>query len=185
MLPQITVFGMDDGGSDNRFEQCVRHRAGEAGAGHCRTKLILFCNCVFWDISASIFTEIKMPKLNQQFQLSDGRKLGYDERGAPNGKPLFYFHGSPSPRVESNLFLSDGLLQSLNIRLISVLGLEGYHPLRISWLDLAALLTMIPAHLLSHSTGVHAAPASVLIFGGVHKQPSAIGTFFDSRQFLR
>ena len=61
-----------------------------------------------------------MSKLNQQFQLPDGRRLGYDERGASKGKPLFYFHGSPSSRVESNLYLSDEMLQSLNVRLIAV-----------------------------------------------------------------
>jgi pimeloyl-ACP methyl ester carboxylesterase len=62
--------------------------------------------------------EITMSKLNQQFQLPDGRKLGYDERGPAEGKPLFYFHGSPSSRVESALYVSDELLHSLNVRLI-------------------------------------------------------------------
>lgn len=61
-----------------------------------------------------------MSQLNQQFQLPDRRNLGYDERGVSNGKPLFYFHGSPSSRVESNLYLSDEMLQSLNVRLIAV-----------------------------------------------------------------
>lgn len=59
-----------------------------------------------------------MSKFNQHFQLPDGRKLGYDERGPADGKPLFYFHGSPSSRVESALYVSDELLQSLNVRLI-------------------------------------------------------------------
>lgn len=59
-----------------------------------------------------------MSKLNQLFQLPDGRKLGYDERGPADGKPLFYFHGSPSSRVESTLYVSDELLQSLGVRLI-------------------------------------------------------------------
>ena len=75
-----------------------------------------------------------MDKRNQQIQLSDGRKLGYDERGPSNGKPLFYFHGSPSSRVESNLFLSDEQLQSLDVRLIAVdrpgLGLSDFQPNR-------------------------------------------------------
>lgn len=75
-----------------------------------------------------------MPKLNQQFQLSDGRKLGYDERGAPNGKPLFYFHGSPSSRLEARLFVSEDLVQSLDVRLISVdrpgMGLSDFQPNR-------------------------------------------------------
>ena len=61
-----------------------------------------------------------MSNLNQQITLPDGRRLGYDERGPSDGKPLFYFHGSPSSRVESNLYVNDELLQSLNIRLIVV-----------------------------------------------------------------
>lgn len=73
-----------------------------------------------------------MSKRNQQIQISDGRKLGYAERGLSNGKPLFYFHGTPSSRVESNLFLNDDLLQSLNVRLIAVdrpgLGLSDFQP---------------------------------------------------------
>jgi len=75
-----------------------------------------------------------MSPLNQQLQLSDGRRLGYDERGAANGKPLFYFHGSPSSRVESELFVSDKSLQSLNVRLITFdrpgLGLSDFQPNR-------------------------------------------------------
>lgn len=72
-----------------------------------------------------------MFKLNQQFQLPDGRKLGFDERGTSDGKPLFYFHGSPSSRLESRLYISDELLQSLNVHLISVdrpgFGLSDFH----------------------------------------------------------
>jgi pimeloyl-ACP methyl ester carboxylesterase len=75
-----------------------------------------------------------MSKFNQQFQLPDGRKLGYDERGPADGKPLFYFHGSPSSRVESALYLSDELLQSLNVRLIVPdrpgMGLSDFQPMR-------------------------------------------------------
>lgn len=75
-----------------------------------------------------------MSKLNQQLQLPDGRRLGYDERGPANGRPLFYFHGSPSSRVESELFISDELLYSLGVRLIAVdrpgLGLSDFQPNR-------------------------------------------------------
>lgn len=75
-----------------------------------------------------------MSNLNQQIQLPDGRRLGYDERGALNGKPLFYFHGSPSSRLESNLYVSDDLLQALNVRLIAVdrpgLGCSDFQPSR-------------------------------------------------------
>lgn len=61
-----------------------------------------------------------MSKPNQQFRLPDGRRLGYDQRGPAGGKPLFYFHGSPSSRIESMLYVSDELLQSLDVRLIAV-----------------------------------------------------------------
>lgn len=75
-----------------------------------------------------------MSKFNQQFQLPDGRKLCYDERGPADGKPLFYFHGSPSSRVESILYVSDELLQSLNVRLIVAdrpgMGLSDFKPNR-------------------------------------------------------
>jgi len=37
---------------------------------------------------------------NQKIILKDGRTLGYAEYGAPNGKPVFYFHGNPSSRLE-------------------------------------------------------------------------------------
>lgn len=91
-----------------------------------------------------------MSKLNQQFRLPDGRRLGYDERGAPNGKPLFYIHGSPSSRVESNLFLSNELLQSLNVRLIAVdrpgLGLSDFQPKR-RFMDFPKDLLALANHL--------------------------------------
>ncbi|WKZ37392.1 MAG: alpha/beta hydrolase [Anaerolineales bacterium] len=75
-----------------------------------------------------------MSKLNQKFQLPDGRKLGYDEHGPSNGKPLFYFHGSPSSRVESMLYVGEELLQSLGVRLIVAdrpgMGLSDFQPNR-------------------------------------------------------
>jgi len=75
-----------------------------------------------------------MSKLNQQLQLPDGRKLGYDEHGAPDGKPIFYLHGSPSSRLEARLYLSEDLLQSLGVRLIAVdrpgMGLSDFQPKR-------------------------------------------------------
>lgn len=73
-----------------------------------------------------------MSRLNQKIQLADGRKLGYDERGPLDGKPLFYFHGSPSSRLESTLYIDDELLHSLNVRLIVVdrpgIGLSDFQP---------------------------------------------------------
>ncbi|HAX71534.1 MAG TPA: alpha/beta hydrolase [Anaerolineales bacterium] len=75
-----------------------------------------------------------MSKLNQQFQLPDGRNIGYDEHGAPDGKPIFYLHGSPSSRLEANLYFGEDLLQSLGVRLIAVdrpgMGLSDFQPNR-------------------------------------------------------
>ncbi len=59
-----------------------------------------------------------MPGLNQQIMLPDGRVLGYDEYGKPEGKLVFYFHGTPSSRVEWLLFGSEAMAQALNIRII-------------------------------------------------------------------
>lgn len=75
-----------------------------------------------------------MPKRDQKFQLPDGRKLGYDEYGVPNGKPIFYFHGSPSSRIECTLYVDEALLQSLDVRLIAMdrpgMGLSDFQPNR-------------------------------------------------------
>lgn len=91
-----------------------------------------------------------MPKLNQQFKLPDGRKLGYDEYGAPDGKPIFYLHGSPSSRLEAKLYISEDLLQSLNVRLIAAdrpgMGLSGFQP-NLNLLDFPRDLLALADHL--------------------------------------
>lgn len=75
-----------------------------------------------------------MSKLNQLLQLPDGRKLAYNEYGASNGKPLFYFHGSPGSRLEATLYMSEDMLQSLDVRLIAMdrpgMGLSDFQPNR-------------------------------------------------------
>lgn len=104
-----------------------------------------------------------MSKLNQQFQLPDRRRLGYDERGPAQGKPLFYFPGSPSSRLESILYLSDELLQSLHVRLIAMdrpgMGLSDFQPNRrlLDWsrdvLALADHLNIERFTILAYSLG--------------------------------
>lgn len=80
-----------------------------------------------------------MAKLKQQITLPDGRKLGYDEHGPSNGKPLFYFHGTPSSRIEFNMVRNESLLEALNIRVIAPdrpgLGLSDFQQDRhfINW----------------------------------------------------
>ena len=73
-----------------------------------------------------------MAKRNQQITLPDGRKLGYDEYGPINGRPLFYFHGTPSSRIEFNMVRDDPLLESLNLRVLAAdrpgLGRSSFQP---------------------------------------------------------
>jgi pimeloyl-ACP methyl ester carboxylesterase len=59
-----------------------------------------------------------MIKINQQLRLPSGRLLAYDEYGPPGGTPIFYFHGSPSCRLEWGLFGGEMLANRLNIRVI-------------------------------------------------------------------
>lgn len=104
-----------------------------------------------------------MPKLDQQFQLPDGRRLGYDEYGSSDGKPLFYFHGSPSSRVESTLYINEELLLPLNVRLIAVdrpgMGLSDFQTNRriLDWsqdvIALANHLNMERFSILAYSLG--------------------------------
>ena len=58
-------------------------------------------------------------KINQQIELQDGRVLGYAEYGPPEGKPVFYFHGFPSSRLDWQLFNDDDALTALNARVIA------------------------------------------------------------------
>lgn len=50
--------------------------------------------------------------------LSDGRKLGYAEYGDLRGKPLFFFHGWPSSRLQAKPL--DIIAKKLQIRIISI-----------------------------------------------------------------
>lgn len=53
-------------------------------------------------------------------QLADGRRLGYEEAGAPDGAPVFYFHGVPSAGGEWRMWGDDDMLWRLGIRLVAV-----------------------------------------------------------------
>jgi pimeloyl-ACP methyl ester carboxylesterase len=71
-------------------------------------------------------------RTRQTFQLRDGRTLGYAEYGDPQGKPLFYFHGWPSSRIEFGGLNGDEIAQRLNLRVIAMdrpgFGLSSYQP---------------------------------------------------------
>jgi len=53
--------------------------------------------------------------LNQTITLKDGRKLGYAEFGKSNGKPLFYFHGHGSSRLEPKMYNLDNLKEKVHL----------------------------------------------------------------------
>ena len=80
-------------------------------------------------------------KTNQQIKLKDGRMLGYAEYGAPEGKPVFYFHGFPSSRLDWPLFDTDAIAARLNARIIAVdrpgMGLSDFKRARklLDWPD--------------------------------------------------
>jgi pimeloyl-ACP methyl ester carboxylesterase len=71
-------------------------------------------------------------RTQQTFQLPDGRTLGYAEYGDPHGKPLFYFHGWPSSRVEFAGLNGDEMARQLHLRVIAPdrpgFGLSTYQP---------------------------------------------------------
>ena len=59
-------------------------------------------------------------RTNQQITLADGRRLGYTEYGAPEGNPVFYFHGFPGSRFGWAAFDPDDTAANLNARIIAV-----------------------------------------------------------------
>jgi pimeloyl-ACP methyl ester carboxylesterase len=73
-----------------------------------------------------------MTKLNQMIVLPDGRRLGYDEYGPADGKPLFYFHGTPSSRKDWHALGNEGLPEKLGVRVIVAdrpgMGLSSFQP---------------------------------------------------------
>ena len=59
----------------------------------------------------------ELPK-SQSFRLPDGRAIAYAEYGAPNGKPVFYFHGQSGSRLEPAM-LDANVFEKAGIRLIA------------------------------------------------------------------
>ncbi|MFX0098729.1 MAG: alpha/beta hydrolase [Candidatus Hodarchaeota archaeon] len=78
-------------------------------------------------------------KLTQTIILKDGRKLGFAEFGKTGGKPVFYFHGKNSSRLEPKMY--DIEKKQVNVRLISVdrpgMGISDFQENRtiINWPD--------------------------------------------------
>jgi pimeloyl-ACP methyl ester carboxylesterase len=73
-----------------------------------------------------------MSRKDQRIELPDGRALGYDEHGVPDGRPLLHFHGTPSSRMEWHVFRSNALAKELGLRIICLdrpgLGLSDFQP---------------------------------------------------------
>jgi pimeloyl-ACP methyl ester carboxylesterase len=55
-----------------------------------------------------------------RIQMDDGRMLAFKEYGAPDGRPVFYFHGHPGSRLDWALFDQSDAATELNARIIAV-----------------------------------------------------------------
>jgi pimeloyl-ACP methyl ester carboxylesterase len=57
-------------------------------------------------------------KTDNRLALADGRELGWAEFGSPEGKPVLYFHGAPSSRLEP-LLVGDDVWRRAGLRVIA------------------------------------------------------------------
>ena len=55
------------------------------------------------------------PAEHRAVRLGDGRVLGYAEFGAPNGRPIFVFHGSPGARLQVRVAHGPALARGIRI----------------------------------------------------------------------
>jgi len=71
-------------------------------------------------------------KSDNQIKLQDGYLVGYAEYGDLEGKPVLYFHGLPSSRLELHRTATEQIAERLHARVIVVerpgIGLSDYHP---------------------------------------------------------
>ena len=69
-------------------------------------------------------------RIHQQIKLQDGRMLGYSEYGAPEGMPVFYFHGFPGSRLDYLFCDAGDVAVETNARIIAAdrpgLGLSDF-----------------------------------------------------------
>lgn len=56
---------------------------------------------------------------DRHVKLPDGRALAYAEFGDPSGRPVMYFHGAPSSRLEPLLVGGDEVWRDLGLRVIA------------------------------------------------------------------
>lgn len=75
-----------------------------------------------------------MSGVTRRITLPDGRHLGYDEQGPPDGRPVVYCHSTPGSRYDWYLFGSQGLAEKLHIRVITPdrpgIGISDFQPRR-------------------------------------------------------
>ncbi|EJN58288.1 alpha/beta fold hydrolase [Halogranum rubrum] len=134
-----------------------------------------------------------MPTLS----LSDGRRLGYETFGAPDGDPVFFFHGLPGSRLDGEL-LADAAT-SRDVTLVAPdrpgFGLSTFQPTR-RLLDWPTDVTAVADELGFERFGVvglsgggpHAAACTHAVTGdrltGVALVDSALPTSFADRNVL-
>jgi len=119
---------------------------------------------------------------DHSIRLPDGRALGYAEYGAPDGKPVFYFHGWPSSRIEARSFHGDTIAEQLKIRLIAVdrpgTGLSSFQPGRrfLDWPNdicfLADQLHLGKFAVMSYSAG---SPYALACAAGIPERLTRVG----------
>jgi pimeloyl-ACP methyl ester carboxylesterase len=73
--------------------------------------------------------------------MSDGSYIGYAEYGDPHGKPVLYFHGCPSSRLEGKLLDLGGYASKSHVRIIAPdrpgIGRSDFKPYTIvGWPDI-------------------------------------------------
>src|SRR4051812_15852723 len=126
-----------------------------------------------------------MPAPDQHFlTLTDGRKLSYALYGPANGKPVLYFNGTPSSRLEPLLLNAynkdlEQMLQQYNIQLIAIdrpgIGLSTYNP-HNSFQSFAGDVVQLAAHL-------HIAQADVSGWSGAG--PFALSLAFHYPELIK
>ncbi len=116
----------------------------------------------------------------RQIRLSDGRRLGFCERGDPQGKPLLYFHGFPGSRLEVEF--AHKTAEGVQVRIIGIdrpgYGLSDSMPGRtlLDWpddvIELADALGINRFGIMGVSGG---GPYAVACAAAIHHRLSAAG----------
>jgi len=94
--------------------------------------------------------------------LPNGRRLGYAECGRDDGRPVLYFHGVPSSRLDARMFAGAAVAQRVGVRLIAVdrpgCGMSDFQPGR--------RITDWPADVATFADGIGLSEFAVLGWSG-------------------